>query len=146
MEGIVVRRASAPEEMAGLRALRLEVFVREQGVPEEEELDALDEAALHAVATEGREVVGTGRLVLLKEGQAQIGRMAVRASLRRRGLGGEILRFLEGEARTLGVREIVLHAQTYVTAFYQGQGYREEGGPFLEAGIEHILMRKALAR
>ena len=64
--------------MAGLRALRLEVFVQEQGVPEEKELDALDEAALHVIAWDGREVVGTGRLVLLFDGEAQIGRMAIR--------------------------------------------------------------------
>ena len=144
MDSIVIRRASTPEEMAGLRALRLEVFVQEQGVPEEKELDALDEAALHVIAWDGREVVGTGRLVLLFDGEAQIGRMAIRAALRRGGIGGDVLRFLEEEAKAQRVLRILLHAQTYVVPFYRKQGYREEGISFQEAGIEHSLMRKTL--
>ena len=145
MGSIFIRRASTSEEMAGLRALRIEVFVREQGVPEEEELDSLDQTALHGVAWDGREVVATGRLVFLSGAEAQIGRMAVRAPLRRGGIGGEVLRFLEGEARALGVRRILLHAQTYLVPFYRQHGYLEEGSAFQEAGIEHILMRKSLS-
>ena len=144
MDSIVIRRASTPEEMAGLRALRLEVFVREQGVEAEEELDSLDQAAIHAVAWDGREVVATGRLVLLSSGEAQIGRMAVRAALRRSGIGGDVLRFLEGKAQAEGAGQILLHAQTYVVPFYHQHGYREEGANFQEAGIEHIPMRKTL--
>jgi predicted GNAT family N-acyltransferase len=144
MDSVVIHRASTPEEMAGLRALRLEVFVREQGVKAEEELDSLDQAAIHAVAWDGREVVATGRLVLLSSGEAQIGRMAVRAVLRRAGIGSDILRFLEEEAQAQGLQRIILHAQTYVVPFYRQHGYRQEGVTFQEAGIEHILMRKTL--
>ena len=139
-----VRRAETDEDMAGLRALRLDVFVKERGVPRELGLDALDETAVHAVATEGGAVVATGRLILTAPGEAQIGRMAVRQSARRRGIGGEILRFLEAEATNSGVREVELHAQRYVSEFYRRHGYAEEGAPFLEAGIEHVLMRKTL--
>ena len=81
MDSIVIHQALTPEEVAGLRALRLEVFVREQGVPEEEEMDALDQTAFHAIAWDGGEVVGTGRLILLSSGKAQIGHMAVRAAI-----------------------------------------------------------------
>ena len=144
MDNIVVRKASTPEEMAGLRALRLEVFVREQGVKAEEELDALDKLALHVIAWDGREVVGTGRLVFLSAGEAQIGRMAIRAALRRGGIGSDVLGFLEGEAKAQGVQRVLLHAQTYVASFYRYHGYLEDGATFQEAGIEHILMRKTL--
>ena len=145
MQEIVVRRAMTPEELDGAFALRLEVFVREQGVPEELELDALDDAAIHAVALHGTEVVGTGRLVPSPDGEAQIGRMAVRAVFRRRGIGDRVLRLLEEEAKGLGVQRVLLHAQSYVKEFYRGRGYLEEGAPFSEAGIEHVLMRKPLA-
>ena len=145
MGRLVVRRAATSPEMAGARALRIEVFVGEQGVPEELELDALDATAVHAVALDGAEVVGTGRLLRLSGQEAQIGRMAVRASFRRRGVGSRILRLLEDEAKEMGAVQVVLHAQSYVSAFYRGLGYREEGPPFFEAGIEHILMRKALS-
>jgi predicted GNAT family N-acyltransferase len=144
MYSIVIRRASTPEEMAGLMALRLEVFVREQGVKAEEELDALDQSALHAIAWNGQEVVATGRLVLLSSSEAQIGRMAVLAALRRSGIGSDVLRFLEDAAKARQVQRILLHAQTYVVPFYRQHGYREEGVTFQEAGIEHILMGKAL--
>ena len=70
--------------------------------------------------------------------------MAVAASLRRQGIGGSILALLEDEARSRGMTHITLHAQNYVKAFYAGRGYREEGEPFMEAGIQHLLMRKAL--
>ena len=139
-----VRRPETEEQVAGLRALRLEVFVKEQGVPQELELDALDETAIHAVAAEGGMVVGTGRLILAAPGEAQIGRMAVRLSARRRGIGSQILRFLEAEAKASGVSRVELHAQRYVSNFYRQHGYEEEGDPFVEAGIEHVLMRKTL--
>ena len=145
MDSIVIRTASTPEEMASLRALRLEVFVREQGVSPEEELDSLDQSAFHAVAVDGREVVATGRLIILSNEEAQIGRMAVREDLRRHGIGGDVLRWLEEEAKAQRVKRVFLHAQTYVVSFYRQHGYQEDGAPFNEAGIEHILMHKTLA-
>ena len=66
MGEVLIKRARTEQDMAGLRALRLKVFVEEQGVPEELELDALDGIAIHAIAMAGHEVVGTGRLVLLE--------------------------------------------------------------------------------
>ena len=144
MADVVVRQASEEREIAALKALRIEVFVREQGVPEEEELDALDNTALHAVALEHGSVIATGRLIDLENGEAQIGRMAVASTRRRSGIGGMIIRFLEAEALAKGFDRIVLHAQTYVAEFYRGHGYVAEGELFDEAGIEHILMRKQL--
>ncbi len=116
----------------------------EQGVPADEELDSDDAVAVHAVAVRGGVVVGTGRLVLVSAVQARVGRMAVSAAVRRQGVGGAVLRFLEAEAGSRGIARIVLHAQTYVRAFYDKHGYVAEGGPFTEAGIEHISMAKTL--
>ncbi|MSQ33644.1 MAG: GNAT family N-acetyltransferase [Dehalococcoidia bacterium] len=124
--------------------MRLRVFVEEQGVPAEEERDGYDAQAVHAVAVLDGVVVGTGRLVLLDEGAGKIGRMAVERQLRRRGIGGRILGFLEAEAKRRGLAEAVLHAQTYVQGFYADHGYVAEGDVFLEAGIPHIAMRKRL--
>ena len=144
MDEIVVRLSASEEDAAGLRALRLEVFVDEQGVPADEELDRDDAVAVHAVAVQGGVVVGTGRLVLVSALEARVGRMAVRATVRRRGIGGALLRFLEAEARSRGIARIVLHAQAYVRSFYDNHGYVAEGEPFTEAGIEHISMAKTL--
>ena len=141
MAEIIVRRA-ADSELAELLELRTEVFVREQGAPAEIEHDELDATAIHAVARSDGEVIGTGRLILQPGAEALIGRMTVKSGLRRQGIGGRVLRFLESEASARGVRTVVLHAQSYVAQFYRNHGYREEGEQFTEAGIQHILMRK----
>ncbi len=138
------RLAETDAELEAARALRLEVFVQEQGVPVEEELDSLDATAVHVVAVDGDRVVGTGRLLKLSSTRGQIGRMAVSRGLRRQGIGSGVLARLEEEARSLGLRNITLHAQTYVQSFYRRAGYREKGKPFDEVGIEHVRMDKRL--
>ena len=107
-------------------------------------MDDADADAVHVLALLGTLPVGTGRLVILSSGEAQIGRMAVDLPQRRAGVGTLIMECLEEEARRLGLAEAILHAQTYVKDFYARQGYVEEGEVFMEAGIEHVQMRKAL--
>ena len=141
---ITVKRAETRAELAAVRAVRLRVFVQEQGVPETEEYDELDAVADHAIALADGAAVATGRLIDEEPGVARIGRMAVDRAWRRRGIGGRVLAYLEVEARSTGCRESVLHAQRYVEGFYARHGYRPEGAPFDEAGIEHITMRKTL--
>ena len=130
--------------MEAAKAIRIRVFVHEQDVPIEEEMDDADGDAVHALALLGSLPVGTGRLVILSSGEAQIGRMAVDRPHRRAGVGTLIMEFLERESRRLGLAQAILHAQTYVKDFYGRQGYVEEGELFMEAGIEHVQMRKAL--
>jgi len=129
--------------MAAVMALRHEVFVVEQAVPPELEPDAFDATAIHLAALDGEAVIGTLRIV--RNGRtARIGRMAVRAAERRRGVGSQLMIAAEALAARTGVTEIVLHAQRTAGAFYRRLGYREEGAEFEEAGIQHIQMRKAL--
>ncbi len=144
MDGLVVKLVETEAEMEAAMGVRFRVFVAEQAVPAEEELDDADATASHAVALYQGQVVGTGRLVQQDDGNAQIGRMAVDQTWRRRGVGKQILRFLEEEARAQGLRRCVLHAQEYVKGFYAAHGYQEQGDTFLEVNIPHIEMRKEL--
>ncbi len=144
MAEVIVKQAITQAEMAALGALRMAVFIEEQGVPEELESDALDALAYHAVACVDDAIIGTGRLLVLPGGDALIGRMAVQIDVRRIGVGGHVLQFLEDAAAKLGVPEVIVHAQTYVSEFYSRAGYNTEGDPFDEAGIQHIIMRKSL--
>ena len=144
LDGIVVKLVETEAEMEAAMGVRFRVFVAEQAVPAEEELDDADATASHAVAICQGQVVGTGRLVRQDDGDAQIGRMAVDQTWRRRGIGDQILRFLEEEARAQGLRRCVLHAQEYVKGFYASHGYQEQGETFLEVNIPHIEMRKEL--
>jgi predicted GNAT family N-acyltransferase len=121
--------------------IRYEVFVDEQRVPAELEVDERDERALHAVArTADGTAVGTGRL--LPDGH--IGRLAVLRRARGSGVGTLLLLALMQSARERGDAEVVLFAQTRAAAFYRRHGFREEGDTFDDAGIEHIAMRRRL--
>jgi len=131
--------------MAAAFDLRHEVFVIEQGVPAELEIDALDPSAIHLVAIAGETVVGTLR-ILQHEGVAKIGRVAVRAAARGTGIGARLMERAAAIARERGCRGIVLHAQVSVAGFYRRLGYAEEGETFEEAGIPHVAMRKTIAR
>jgi predicted GNAT family N-acyltransferase len=138
-------RLAGPSDLPGALALRLEVFCREQGVPEALERDGHDAAAIHLVAVDdvGR-VVATCRL--LADGpRMRLGRMAVARAHRGRGIGARLLDLAHREARAAGAREVELHAQLAVRDFYAGAGYAAEGDEFEEAGIRHVLMRRPLA-
>lgn len=140
-----VRRASGPDEVAAAIALRAAVFVDEQGVPLEEDLDGRDGEALHlvAVADDGT-VVGTCRL--LTDGTTlRLGRMAVAPAARRRGLGLRLLELADAEAGASGAERTVLAAQLTALGLYERAGYTARGGVFLDAGIEHVWMEKRYA-
>jgi predicted GNAT family N-acyltransferase len=129
--------------MPAVYAVRHQVFVVEQAVPPALERDAFDAVAIHLVALRGEVVIGTLRLVVSGRG-AKIGRMAVLAADRRRGTGSGLMDRAAEIARTMGVRDIALHAQLSAKAFYARLGYRAEGEPFEEAGIPHVSMRKTI--
>jgi len=129
--------------------IRFTVFVEEQQVPEEIELDAHDASSLHALARDAEDaVVGTGRLLPCEENGdrriGHIGRMAVLAPWRGRGVGSAILRALVEAARSRGDTDIVLAAQVQAIGFYRAHRFAAEGEEFLEAGIVHRLMRLPL--
>jgi len=127
-------------DRAVLQQIRREVFIREQKVPESDEWDDDDSASVHALVRLNREPVGTGRL----NPAGKIGRIAVIAGLRGRGIGALITRRLLDEARHRGIREPYLHAQLQAVPFYEKLGFASEGDVFDEAGIPHVRMKHAL--
>jgi predicted GNAT family N-acyltransferase len=132
-------RVGHAEELPALLALRHDVFCVEQGVPVGLEQDGLDTTALHLVALDGRDVVGTCR-ILTGEEPWRLGRMAVRADRRTDGIGRQLMDLAHREARAAGARRVSLAAQTPVQGFYERQGYISHGDVFMEAGIPHIRM------
>ncbi len=138
-----VRRARGDEELEAALQLRYDVFCVEQGVPRREELDGHDPEGIHLVAVSDGDLVGTCRLVMIGA-TAQLSRLAVRSSARRRGVATALLDAADVETRAAGGRRVVLHAQTYARKLYERCGYRPRGRKFWEAGIEHIAMDKHL--
>jgi predicted GNAT family N-acyltransferase len=121
----------------------MRVFVREQGVPKEIEMDRDDDRALHFLAFAAGKAVGTARIVMRHE-RAKIGRMAVLKGYRGRGVGKELLKRAVAAARRRRAQTIYLHAQVPVIGFYEILGFQCVGRVFEEAGIPHrkmILMR-----
>jgi ElaA protein len=142
---IEVRPARDETEVAAALALREEVFCGEQGVSLADELDGLDDEALHIVAMEDGAIVGTCRLIT-EDTTVKLGRMAVARPARGRGLAGALLAEADARARDLGAERIALAAQLGAQSMYERAGYAPYGDVFLDAGIEHVMMEKPLFR
>lgn len=139
---ITVLPVSGAAEWEAARAIRLEVFVEEQGVPADLELDDLDALARHWVAlgADGA-VLGTARAVTRPDGLWKIGRVAVRKAWRGRGVGAAVMRAIMRDLVAAGAPGAYLESQTHATTFYEKLGFAVEGAEFLEAGIPHVAMR-----
>ena len=138
-----VRPARDQAEVDAALALRYEVFCVGQGVSLAEERDGRDDEALHLVVVDDGDVVGTCRL-LAEGSEVKLGRMAVAPAHRGRGLAAELLVEADARARELHAQRIALAAQLSAQALYERAGYAPYGEVFLDAGIEHVMMGKAL--
>lgn len=119
------------------KSVRYPVFVLEQGVPHHLEMDEHDATSVHVVVfSEDGSALATGRL--LPDGR--VGRMAVLASHRGKGLGAKILQAIIALAKERGQTRLYLHAQVRALPFYERAGFVAEGGAYFEAGIEHRSM------
>jgi predicted GNAT family N-acyltransferase len=139
-----VKQIFSDEAKARAFGIRMRVFVSEQGVPRDIELDDDDQHAIHFLATSSGRAVGTARLVMRGK-KAKIGRMAVLKKYRRKGIGAALLTRVIAAAKHRGARIIFLHAQMTVIEFYEKMGFRCVGPVFDEAGIAHrqmVLKRK----
>ncbi|MEQ8144344.1 GNAT family N-acetyltransferase [Streptomyces sp. OP7] len=151
---VTVRVAEDPADREACFAVRKEVFVAEQGVPEDIEYDAHDADAVHvlAVADDGTPL-GTGRLLHGAAAAAKtggdpsvgsLGRLAVLRRARGLGVGAALVRAVERAARDHGLTAVDLHAQTHALGFYERLGYEAYGPEFPDAGMPHRAMRRAL--
>ena len=124
-----------------LLRLRFSVFVDEQGVPQDLEVDETDESAFHFIAekTDTNSVHSEiGCMRLCQSGR--VSRLCVLKDFRSEGVGNKLLQLAIVEARRQNFREVHLHAQTHATSFYENVGFITNGGIFMEAGIPHRMM------
>lgn len=119
-------------------AIRREVFIDEQGVPEADEIDDLDAGAIHLLARdENGWPLGTARLLIMGD-TGKIGRVAVRKSARGTGLGAALIDASVDELRRVpGVTRLKLSAQTHVIPFYERFGFVAQGPEYDDGGIPH---------
>ncbi len=135
-------RAHWGRDGEAIRSIRETVFVKEQHVPPEVEMDGADNDGTHVLAFAGGSwPIATGRLLA----DGRLGRMAVLVPFRRQGVGTAILCALLTVARELGHQEVHLASQESAMPFYAKQGFVAFGDVFWEAGIRHKMMRRTLA-
>lgn len=137
----MVRLAETARDLEQAYAVRHQVFVQEQRVPEDLERDAHDLEALHWLACDSQNrAIGTARLVRLAELQGKVGRVALLPEWRGQGLGRRLMEAIHDWAREQGLRGLVLDAQVTVLSFYLKLGYQPRGEVFEECGILHRRM------
>lgn len=141
------KRVSSPAELARCLSIRRTVFIEEQGVPEDLELDGHDDDCVHFLVVDGGNDVGTARLTILdgpdgQRGKAQ--RVAVVQSHRKRGVGAIVMGALEQEARDRGCATVVLSSQVTAIPFYERLGFKAHGDVYDDAGLPHRDMTKKL--
>jgi predicted GNAT family N-acyltransferase len=138
-----IRRAASAEDRGACMRIRMEVFVDEQRVSPEEEIDGLDDICMHYIAFSGSGPVATAR-VIPKGSTAKVGRVAVLRAMRGLRIGFDLMRFVLRDCASEGFTEAALDSQTYAIPFYERLGFAAEGDEFLDAGIPHYRMRRSL--
>ena len=133
--------------MAEAFSVRVPVFVDEQHVPADEEIDEHDRTdgdARHALVRDGDKPVAAGRYYRLGGTTAQVGRMAVLAPYRGRRIGRQLLDALIADARARGFTRVALNAQDHAVAFYAKAGFTAFGETLVECDILHQPMELLL--
>jgi len=134
-----VKWLKGTDDLADAYKIRFRVFVEEQNVPPDIEIDEIDGTAHHIVVYQDGIPVGTGR-VFEQNGRYYLGRIAVLKEYRKQHIGSLIVDLLLQKAFELGAAEVHIHAQTSALGFYKKLGFIPYGEPFDEAGIEHVNM------
>ncbi|WP_210364536.1 GNAT family N-acetyltransferase [Bacillus sp. REN3] len=138
-----VRIVSTEQEREDAFDVRRIVFIGEQDVPEEEEIDEYEDDAVHFVLYDGEKPAGAGRFRIL-EGIGKVERICVLKSNRKSGAGVAIMKKIEDYAKEQGVSVLKLNAQTHAIPFYSKLGYETVSEEFLDAGIPHKTMKKSI--
>lgn len=138
-----VRIVTTEKEKNDAFSVRRKVFVEEQGIPEQIEIDEHEEEAIHFVCYDENKPIGAGRLRMFAEyGKAE--RISVLPNHRKKGVGARIMKAMEEKLKNDGIPKIILHAQLHAHPFYEKIGYKQTSEIFYEADTPHVRMEKNL--
>lgn len=135
--------AGTDKQLRDAFSIRKKVFVEEQQVPIEIEIDEHEQTAAHFVLYDFEKPAGAGRFRIL-DGQGKVERICVLQEYRGKGAGIQIMAKIEEYAKKLPVKEVFLNSQSYAVPFYEKLGYIVTSDEFLDAGIPHRKMKKTL--
>lgn len=132
------------QELDACFKIREEVFIHEQRVPREIELDEYDQTAAHFLLFYEEKPVSTARMLKKDDKIAKIGRVAVLKEYRSKKLGRILMENILEHCRNSGITKVLIDAQTYVVPFYEKLGFRQYGEEFMDANIPHYKMELSL--
>jgi len=141
------KKITMDEDLKAAFTIREQVFVKEQGVPLEDEFDQFDTLnglSEHILVHYNELAVGTGRIRFV-DGVGKLERICILEPYRKFGLGKIIIQALEEIAEERGISQVKLHGQTQAEGFYRNLGFRTSSNIFMEDGIPHIIMLKGLS-
>ncbi|MDF2558112.1 MAG: family acetyltransferase YjcF [Bacillales bacterium] len=138
---MIAKIATTPEELKSVYEIRRTVFIEEQQVPEDLEIDDLEESSTHFLVIDGEKAVGAGRF-RIKDGYGKIERICVLKEERGRKIGNLLMARIEDYAKEINMETVKLEAQVHAIPFYEKLGYDICSEEFMDAGIPHRLMTK----
>ena len=140
---MIVQKVKTKKELDDAFGVRMVVFVNEQKVPVEEELDAFDKTAIHFIGYENEQPVAASRL-RFEADYGKLERICVLQEYRGKHFGQELIKEMEMTISKNGYKKAKLHAQTHAESFYSHLGYETVSDTFMDAGIPHVAMIKTL--
>ena len=143
MKNLDIKKVKSKQEFNKTIKIRETVFIEEQSVPKEIEIDELDKKAEHFIVYLKNKPIGCARIRKINN-YAKLERIAILKEFRGKGFGRDLTNFLINYCKKIGLNEIHLHSQIYVSNFYKKLGFKSIGKKFLEADIEHIEMIKKI--
>nr|WP_317357211.1 GNAT family N-acetyltransferase [uncultured Tyzzerella sp.] len=123
--------------------IRTEVFIKEQGIDPDVEIDGTDKDAKNMILIVDNKPIGTSRLIVI-DNKMYIGRVAILKEYRKKGYATHMINFLLEEAKNMDYKEVYIHGQSYAKNFYEKIGFKQFGEEFIEANIPHINMKITL--
>ncbi len=144
MTAIIIKTVEYDDEIQAIQSIRKQVFQEEQGVARELEFDGLDPTAIHLLAYLDNKPVGTARIRILNKKTVKIERLAVLTTVRRKGIGRQLMKKTIEIIAERNYQIILVHAQEYIKNLYQQLGFKQIGDVFEEANILHVKMSKTI--
>lgn len=139
MNSLIIRLIKNKSELKHVLKIREIVFINGQNVPEERELDGLDNVAKHAIVMYNGKPIGCARIRFIGR-EAKLERIAILGEYCGKGFGKLLMKYLIDYCKKKKVKEIVLYSQYYIKDFYAECGFKPKGKTFRDAGIKHIGM------
>lgn len=141
---MIIKIVNDKQMLQAAYAIRKSVFVDEQHVPSNLEIDEFEDVCSHfLVFSEDGNAIATSRM-RIKDNKVKFERICVLKEYRGLKVGEQLMQFMEKEVFKLGHKEIILEAQTQALNFYKKMGYQVNSDSFFNCGIEHYKMTKYL--